>query len=68
MEELRNAPPPKDYTVEQITAWLDSIKVAPDEKAVHLLIDRIIVNSKTDIKVISTLTSILGNTGAEGRT
>ena len=33
--------PPKDFTVEQIRAWLEAIKAAPDEQAVHLLIERI---------------------------
>ena len=63
MDALREAPPPQDYTSEQIKAWLDAIKAAPDKKAVHLLIDRITVMNKTDISIASTLTSVLGDAG-----
>ena len=41
IEELKNAEPPADYTVDTIKAWLQSIKEAPDEKAIHLLIAKI---------------------------
>lgn len=58
--------PPKDYTVETITDWLTSLKAAPDEKAIHLLIERIDIKSKTDINVTSTLTSVLGKHGCGG--
>jgi len=37
MEALRETEPPKDYTTEQIEAWLTSLKNASDENAVHLL-------------------------------
>lgn len=63
MEALKDTPPPRDYTNEQITTWLDSLKAAPDDKAIHLLIERIDVKSKTDISITSTLTSVLGETG-----
>ena len=36
-EELKNAEPPADYTVDTIKVWLQSIKEAPDEKAIHSL-------------------------------
>ena len=36
IEELKNAEPPADYTVDTIKAWLQSVKEAPDEKAIHL--------------------------------
>jgi len=64
---LRNAEPPKDYTVAQITAWLESLKAASDEKAVALLIERIDVKSKTDFTIQSTLKSVLGETGCGTR-
>lgn len=38
---LESTEPPKDFTVEQIRAWMDAVKAAPDEQAVHLLIERI---------------------------
>lgn len=63
IDALENTPPPKDYTTDEITAWLQSLKNAPDNKAVHLLIDRIEVKNKTDISITSTLTSVLGKTG-----
>jgi hypothetical protein len=34
---LEATEPPKDFTVEQITAWLNALKSSPDDKAVHLL-------------------------------
>ena len=66
MDALREAEPPKDYTIEQIEAWLNSLKNAPDEKAVHLLIERIEVLTKTDFNVTSTLKSVLGENGCGG--
>ncbi|MCL2365599.1 MAG: hypothetical protein FWC75_00935 [Oscillospiraceae bacterium] len=53
--------------MEQIEAWLNSLKKAPDKKAVHLLIERIDVMTKTDFSIMSTLTSVLGETGCGGR-
>lgn len=64
---LEATEPPKDYTVDQIRSWLNSLKACPDEKAVHLLVERIDIKQKTDIKVTSSLTSVLGNTGCGGR-
>ena len=58
--------PPKDFTVEQIRAWLEAIKAAPDEQAVHLLIERI--EKKQDgFHAKSTLETVLGKNGCGGR-
>ena len=38
IETLKKAVPPKDYTMETILEWLESIKKAPDQRAVELLI------------------------------
>ncbi len=38
---LKATEPPKDFTIDTIKAWLESIKAAPDESAIHLLIERI---------------------------
>ena len=64
IEELKRAEPPADYSVDTIREWLESIKKAPDSKAVHLLILRIEAkreNNKTDFNVISTLKPVLEN-------
>ena len=64
IEELKNAEPPADYTVDTIKAWLQSIKEAPDEKAIHLLIAKIEAKCKkdnTDFNIESTLKSVLEN-------
>ena len=61
IETLKNAEPPKDYTMETILEWLDSIKKAPDQRAVELLIKKITVsreNNKTDFKIESNLKSV----------
>ena len=65
---LRKTEPPKDFTVDQIKAWLESIKAQPDEKAVKMLIERIDtktdrVNEKTEFSMTSTLNSVLGIDG-----
>ena len=57
---------PKDYTTEQIEAWLSSLRAAADEKAIHLLVERIDVISKTDFNIISTLESVMRETGCGG--
>ncbi len=67
MAALEETPPPHDFTVEQIKVWLAALKDAPDTKAIHLLIDRIEVYNKTDVRVFSTLTSVLGETGRGDR-
>ena len=61
IETLENAEPPKDYTMETILEWLDSIKKAPDQRAMELLIRKITVsreNNKTDFKIESNLKSV----------
>ena len=67
IEALRDSKPDKDYTVEHITAWLESLRQSPDEKAIRLLIERITVKNRTDVSIQSTLTSILGNLGCGTR-
>ena len=64
---LENTEPPKDFTVEQIRAWLEAIKVALDEKAVHLLVERIDIKSKTVFNIQSTLETVLSESGCRGR-
>lgn len=66
IECLKNTEPPKDYTVEQITAWLESLKQSADEAAIHLLIERIDIKNKTEINIHSTLNSVLGENGCGG--
>ncbi len=66
IECLKNTEPPKDYTVEQITAWLETLKASKDEGAIHLLIDRIDIKNKTEINATSTLSSVLGESGCGG--
>ena len=61
IETLKNAEPPKDYTMETILEWLESIKKVPDQRAVELLIKKITVsreNNKTDFKIESNLKSV----------
>ena len=62
IEELKEATPPEDYSVDVIQEWLQSIRNAPDEKAVHLLIDRIEAvrtEDKTDFNISTTLKPVL---------
>lgn len=66
IECLRNTQPPKDYTVEQIKAWLDALKSAPDSDAVHLLVKRIDIKNKTVFNIQSTLNTVLGEIGCGG--
>ena len=64
IEALKQAEPPKDYTVDMVKEWLQSIKDAPDEKAVHLLIARIEAKREkdnTDFNIESTLKPVLEN-------
>ncbi|HBV51644.1 MAG TPA: hypothetical protein DEF06_05120 [Clostridiales bacterium] len=68
IEALKNTTPPADYTAEQIGAWLNSLKNAPDREAVRLLIEKIEVKGKTEFNISSTLNSVIGNTGCGGRT
>lgn len=64
---LQEVTPPKDFTVPQIKEWLDALKAASDEQAVHLLIERIDVKDKTAFDMQSTLNTVLGKIGCGGR-
>lgn len=69
--QLQETTPPTDFTVGQIKAWLEVLKASADEKAVHLLIERIEATpgeTKTDFNMQSTLKSVLGEIGASGDT
>ena len=64
---LEQTEPPKDFTVDTIKAWLNSLKAVPDEKAIHLLIERIDIIGNTggddDFHISSTLKTVLGENG-----
>ena len=64
---LEETEAPKDLSPDAITSWLEAIKAAPDDKAIHLLIERININQTTDMRVTSTLTSVVGIIGCGGR-
>ena len=66
IENLKNTKPPKDYTVDQVSNWLNSLKNNPDDKAIHILIKRIDIKNKTEINIQSTLKSVLCETGCGG--
>ena len=69
--QLQETTPPTDFTVDQIKAWLEVLKASADEKAVHLLIERIEATpgeTKTDFNMQSTLKSVLGEIGCGDRT
>ncbi|MCL2696338.1 MAG: recombinase family protein, partial [Clostridiales bacterium] len=68
IEALRDTPPPKDYTVEQITTWLEALRMASDEKAIHLLIERIDIKKETGFSIESTLKSVVREIGSGGPT
>ena len=66
---LEQTEPPKDFTADTIKAWLESIKAAPDEDAIHLLIERIDVGAeknKAAFNMKSTLKAVLRKTGCGG--
>lgn len=69
IETLEQTEPPVDYTPDQIKSWLTSLKNAADEKAIHLLIERIDrdENNKTAFNITSTLNTVLGKTGRGDR-
>ena len=50
MECLKNTEPPQDYTTDQIKAWLEALKSNLDETAVHMLIEKIDIKTKTVLK------------------
>lgn len=56
---LEMAKAPKDYAPDEIRAWMDSIREAPNEKAVQLLISRIEVQKDpTAFNIESTLKAV----------
>lgn len=60
--------PCSSLTPDTVGKWLDSLKSAPDEKAIHLLIERIDIvrdgqKEKTDFNITSTLKAVLGENG-----
>lgn len=65
---LEATEPPKDFTVDTIRAWLESLKAAPDFDAVHMLIERIDIGEKekTAFNIQSTLKTVLRNNGCGG--
>ncbi len=63
-KRLSELPIPKDYSAKQIMSWLESLRNSTDErKTVELLVERIDA-TKTEVRVTSTLASVLGNLGA----
>ena len=67
IKALKNEEPPKDYTAPQIKVWLQSLKKAPDESIIHLLIERIDIKNATEINIQSTLKSVVTENGCGGR-
>ena len=60
---LKETPIPKDFTVEQINVWLESLRDSTDDrKTVELLVERVDA-TKTAVTVTSTLTAVLGENG-----
>ena len=69
---LEKAEPPKDYTIETMGGWMESVKAAPDDKAIHLLVERIDVDNSgqketIEFNITSTLNSIVRKNGCGGR-
>lgn len=71
IEILKNTKAPKDFTVETIRSWLDSLKKSADREAIKLLIERIDVelkeNETTVFNITSTLNTVVAKTGCGGR-
>lgn len=66
IEELKKTEPPEDTSVDTVKEWLNSIRTAPDERAVHLLIRKITVKAedgKTNYTIESTLEPLLTEIG-----
>lgn len=71
IDVLKNTEPPKDFTAEMIQSWLESIKAAPNEEAVNLLVEHIDTKydpekEKTVFNIQSTLKTVLRNIGCGG--
>ena len=70
---LEATKPPKDFTVDSIRAWLESIKAAPDREAVRLLIERMDIQAadkekeKAAFNIQSTLKTVLSKNGCGGQ-
>ena len=63
---LEATQPPEDYSMDHVRAWMESIKAAPDEKAVRLLVERIEIKNATVSNIHSTLETVVGNHGCGG--
>lgn len=66
IDALQHTEPPQDYSVQAIRNWLESLRNAPDEAAVHLLVERIEITEKTAFRVFSTLNTVLCEIGCGG--
>lgn len=66
IDALQHTEPPKDYSKEAVRNWLQSLRDAPDQAAVRLLVERIEVTEKTAFRVFSTLNTVLGEIGCGG--
>ena len=70
IETLKNTEPPKDFTVDIICSWLETLKKSADAEAIRLLIERIDVetdeNKKTVFNISSTLNTVVGLHGCGG--
>lgn len=66
IECLKNTEPPKDYSAEAVSNWLEAIRTAPDQDAIHLLIERIDIKNKTVFNIQSTLKTVLSEIGCGG--
>ena len=66
IDTLQHTEPPQDYSVQTIRNWLESLRTAPDEAAIHLLVQRIDVKEKAVFKIESTLNTVLCENGCGG--
>ena len=64
IKTLKNTTPPEEASTELIVNWLRAIREAPDSRAVHLLIEKVVIfadKEKTDFHIVSTLESVSEN-------
>lgn len=70
IEALKKATPPEQFSPAIVKQWFDEITESPTPLAVRLLVRKIIVNNfsknTTEVKVLSTLPSVVGNIGSGG--
>lgn len=67
IKKLQEMPVQKDFTIPQINNWLNNLKNSTGERAtVELLVERIDA-TKTAVRVTTTLSAVLGETGCGGR-